>query len=384
MKKNICFIATVEFALLTAMLEHIRAMDDLYNVSVAVNTADVHFLDAFGVRAFVQQIGFKREISPTHDFLALMQLIRFFRQKRFDVVHSNAPKSGLLAMLAGYLTGIPFRVHTFTGQVWATREGLSRWYLRRLDRLLASLATHILVDSPSQREFLIREGVVSAEKARVLAHGSVCGVDVKKVAPDPVARKQMRNRIGIPDADVVFLFLGRLTRDKGLMELACAFGRLCESRGNVRLMLVGPDEEEMRPKIIEACGPHANRVHFEGYTRFPQSYLAAADIFCLPSCREGFGSVIIEAAAVGIPSIGTRIYGITDAIEEGKTGVLCEPRDAGSLERCMDLLAGDSALREIMGRCARERVLRDFSSAIVTEALLAYYRALFDGTGSRG
>ena len=168
---------------------------------------------------------------------------------------------------------------------------------------------------------------------------------------------------------MLFLYLGRLARDKGLLDLARAFAGV----QGVWLMMVGPDEDGIAGEIRAACGAAAVRLRILGRTTEPEQYMAAADVFVLPSYREGFGSVILEAAAAAVPAIGTRIYGITDAIFEGKTGFLVPVRDADALAARMRELAADAPLREELGRVARERALRDFRTGDLTRALLEYY-----------
>ncbi len=374
--KKVCFVSTIDMPVKTFLLEHLRAMSHRYEVAVAVNTADANFLAASGLNIAVYPIAIERKVSPLRDLRALAQLVSLFRRNRFDVVHSIMPKSGLLSMLAARIARVPHRIHTFTGQVWATHRGLGRWFLRCMDLVLVDCATHILVDSRSQREFLVREGVVSAEKAIVLANGSVCGVNLKRFHADSALGAEVRRDLGIPAGDIVFIFLGRLKLDKGVLDLARAFARLCNNRADVSLLLVGPDEDCLRLKILEACDLHKDKVYFQGYTDAPERYMTAADAICLPSYREGFGIAIIEAAAVGLPAIGTRIYGLADAIVDGVTGFLCQPRDVDALMYLMGRFAEDPELRRSHGERARERAMRDFSSETVVAAQLKFYRSL--------
>jgi glycosyltransferase involved in cell wall biosynthesis len=376
MKRTICFVTTVDFTIKVFLVDHFKAMYPHYDITVITNTKDINFLKPFGLDLKIISLSIERKISPVHDLVALFRLYSLFRKYKFDVVHSIMPKSGLLSMLAALFAGIPVRIHTFTGQVWATRKGVVRWCLKTADKLIAFCATQILVDSHSQRDFLIKEKVVSESKSHVIANGSICGVDTKRFSPNPEARMNLRKKLGIPETDIVFLFLGRLNRDKGLLDLTNAFLEVCKTHQNVYLVIVGTDEEDMKSKILSVCGPCADRVHFEDYTGVPERYMAAADVFCLPSYREGFGGVIIEAASTGIPSIGTRIYGITDAIEEGTTGLLYEPANVNELVVRMTQFIENTDLKNEMGERARKRAIRDFSKEIVVSGMLEYYESL--------
>lgn len=375
-KRTICIVTTNEMAVKNFLLEHIRALSMKYEVTVIFNTTNIDFLKLLEVNANVIPLAIERKISPWHDIKAFSYLLILFCFNRFDVVHSMAPKSGLLAMFASFLTHIPVRIHTFTGQVWITRSGVEKRFLKSIDKLLAAFATHILVDSNSQRNFLVEQGIVPDWKANVLSNGSFCGVNIKRFIPDPIARKHIRDRLNVSGKDIVFLFLGRLNKDKGVLDLIESFVKVARDNKNIHIMFVGPDEENMQQKIDRSYQQYAGKIHFDGYTNTPEQYLASADVLCLPSYREGFGSVIIEAGAVGIPSIGTRIYGITDAIEEGVTGLLYEAGDIDELtEKMMQFIDCPDLIRRF-GDNARKRALREFSQEKLTKAMLDYYEFL--------
>lgn len=356
--------------------EPIRRLGGYYLVNVAVNGKPEELLPGFEGAVTVLPVPIERKMSPLRDLSALFQMISLFRRHDFQIVHSVTPKAGLLAMMAAFFAGVEIRIHTFTGQVWATRSGLSRWLLKNLDRLIGLMATHLLVDSASQRRFLLDEGVISAEKSSVLAKGSISGVDIIRFKSNPVARSRIRGELQIKDGDTVFLFLGRLNRDKGLLDLASAFAEAAKGCARIRLLVVGPDEENLLPEIVRLAGDGVSGVHFVGHSNQPEEYMAAADVLCLPSYREGFGNVIIEAAAVGIPAIGSRIYGIVDAIVENQTGLLFEAGNVLELQSCISALAKSPERREYLGKHARERVLSDFTSEALASAWLAYYRTL--------
>jgi len=375
-RPRICIVVAAPLTLKAFMLGHLEALAGIGEVTAVANftAEDESFPWPAGISRTAIPIA--RPIALWADLVALLALFRFFRKRRFDLVHSITPKAGLLAMLAARLARVPLRLHMFTGQVWVTRAGLMRALLKNADRLIARLATHVLADSASQREFLIAQGIVAATNSAVLAQGSSCGVDTARFRPDAAARERIRRRHGIPPDAIVFLYLGRINRDKGLLDLAHAFAEIGAKHADAHLLLVGPDEGNLRAALTTAAADCAARLHSAGLTDRPQEYFAAADVCCLPSYREGFPTTILEAAAAGLPAVASRIYGITDAVVDGETGLLFEPSDVRQLALSMRTLAGDAGLRIRMGQTARERVLRDFSSTVVTAALLEYYEKL--------
>ena len=312
-------------------------------------------------------IPIKRKIQPLHDLLALIKLFRIMQRERFDLVFSQTPKAGLLAMMASWASHVPLRIHVFTGQVWATKKGLFRKMLRCLDKVTSMCASEVLVDSPSQRDFLVEEGVITKDRSTVVADGSICGVDTQRFRPNPDAHRRVRAELGIPEEMLVFLFMGRMYREKGVFELAEAFQSLHANNPSTCLVCVGPDEEGISALLKEREG-----IFVQDFTDRPEDYYAASDVFCLPSHREGFGLVIIEAAACGVPAIGSNIYGISDAIVDGKTGLLHEVQNTTDLLRCMQQLAQDYNLRTRLGQQARERAFYQFSKERVVGGYVAH------------
>ena len=374
--KRVCFVVASEMTAKAFLKEPIAAIGGQNDVSLVADTRDPEGLQKAGVRAPILPVQIARAIAAWRDLKALLQLVRLCSREGFDIVHSVTPKAGLLAMRAGLLAGVPVRIPTFTGQVWATRHGVSRWLLKWMDRLLAAAATQLMADSPSQRQFLVDQHVVAAGRIAVLGKGSIGGVDVQRFRPDAVARDEIRASLGIGESDVLFLFLGRLNRDKGVSDMAQAFAALARDNARVHWLIVGPDEAGMAVSIRQTCRNCLERVHFVPYTDAPQRYMAAADVFCLPSYREGFGSVIIEAAAVGIPAIGSDIYGITDAIERDRTGLLFPAGDEDALKEAMFRMVSDPARCRAMGDAAMLRAQADFESRHVADAWVAYYSSL--------
>jgi glycosyltransferase involved in cell wall biosynthesis len=372
----------VPIAINVFMRAPIEMLCGSYDITVVANGSADQLVETLRQRVRFVPIRIERNVSFIRDFTALVALYGFFRLEKFDVVHSMTPKAGVLAMTAGRLAGVPHRVHTFTGQVWATRRGIGRRFLKILDRTLVSNASLVLADSGSQRDFLIREGIASPQEIDVLADGSVGGVDTKRFAFSEDARREIRLEHGIPRDAVVFLFLGRLTRDKGLLDLARAFASVAKADARNHLLIVGWDEQDVGDALAELASRFPENVHRAGFATHPERYYSAADVICLPSYREGFGTVLIEAASVGLPAIASRIYGITDAVEDGVTGILHEPAADVEIAAAMRLLSSDVEVRSRMGSAARERARAKFSEARVTRAVADFYNRMLTASES--
>lgn len=367
---SLCVVLTSPFVLNAFLLGHLSTLADHYRVTVCVNTQESPVSPHLDPRIELMHLSIARPINLLPDLHALFWLIRLFRTRRFDAVHSLTPKAGLLAMVAARLCGVPLRTHIFTGQVWATRTGFSRALLRTMDRLMAACATDLLADSASQSRFLEEEGVCPSSRVQVFGTGSISGVDLERFSPEPGRRERVRATLGVPLNAPLFLFLGRLQRDKGVSVLAEAFSRLAARHTAPHLLLVGPDEDGLADAILHAV---PGRTHIVGLTSQPEKYIDAADVLCLPSFREGFGTVVIEAAAMGRPTVASRIYGLTDAVVDGRTGLLCTPGDPVALEQTLEQML-DTVLRERLGEQARERAHANFGADLVTAHWLAFYR----------
>jgi glycosyltransferase involved in cell wall biosynthesis len=281
-------------------------------------------------------------------------------------------------MVAAWFVCVPIRIHTFTGQVWVTRKGIMKLLLKLMDRITATLATLVIVDSSSQRDFLIDNRIVSEGKSHVLGDGSISGVDVDRFSHNASVRKMLRECLDVANSTIIFLFIGRLKRDKGVFELALAFASISKEIDDLALWYVGPDEDNIQDDIKSITLNCNSSILFAPYTERPEDYMTTADINCLPSYREGFGTTIIEAAACGLPSIGSKIYGITDAIVDGETGVLVEKGDVDALAFAMFTLAKDPSLRKNMGKSAKKRALEKFHQQRVSDSLMTLMKEQSD------
>ena len=372
-RKAICVVTTTPLIVNFFLRGSLAALASSYDLTLILNLNEPYKPNLAGIDLHVIPVRIERKISLFRDITALARLVAIFMSNNFRVVHSVAPKAGLLAMVAAWIARVPTRIHTFQGEIWAARSGFMRLLLKTADRIVVRIATHLLVVSRSEQDFLIEQGILTPARSRVLASGSISGVDIARFRANAEARSRIRRDLDIDDADVLFLFLGRISRDKGILDLASAFASVATELANVRLLIVGPDEDGIQPQILSHAGAAAAKVRIRGITDTPEEVLAAADVICLPSYREAFGMVILEAAAAGIPAIASRIYGITDAVVEGKTGLLHEPLNLQDLAFQMKKLAENPGLRRALGEAARARVHREFRSERVIEELLKFY-----------
>ena len=323
-------------------------------------------------------VDIQRGISLWKDLKAVWQLYRYFRKMKFDAVHSVTPKAGLVTAVAAWMAGVPHRTHIFTGQVWATRHGVMRFILKTIDKVISSFDNHILVDGKSQRTFLVKEGVLKEGQAEVFCKGSIAGVNAERFAPDAKARKEEREKIGIKDDMLTYIFLGRLNHDKGIGELYEAYNRLASEVNDVYLLFVGADEEG----YLERLPAYTNiqegvNFHFYGLTRQPERVLNAGDVFVLPTYREGFGSSVLEAACIGLPCICSDAYGVLDAYVVGETGLQCKVGDVDSLYQCMKRMHDDREIVKRMGEKSRLRAINDFNVKPISACWLKFYKDIF-------
>ena len=318
----------------------------------------------------------ERKIHFISDLLALLFLCRLFTLHRPDILHSLMPKAGLLASIAGFICRVPTRIHTFTGQVWATKSGFTRIIFRAADQLINLLNSVCLTDSPSQSEFLLKNKITHLGRALpVLSKGSLSGVDISRFNLDGVAEQanQLRIKLKIDKEKFVFSYIARKTIDKGAIDMLKAFSSVSVASKNVVLLFIGPDEDgeverlrDMNPVMFE------NVIEF-GHVSNHEVYLAITDVLCLPSHREGFGSIVIDAAAMGVPTIGSCIPGLTDSVIDKKTGLLFPAGNLDEMVKLMFSVIENPDWLQILGDCAKARVDEFFTADQLYSALKELY-----------
>ena len=369
-------------------------------------------MDAVKEQVRTIAVPMERHISLKRDIVSLWRMIKVFRKEKPDMVHSMTPKAGMLCMLAGWLTRVPVRVHTFTGLVFPTTTGLKRRILMATDALTCFCATHIIPEGEGVKADLLNNGITH-KPLKVLGYGNVRGIDLNRFSIEN-GKLKIENcsspfggsREGAP---FIFLFVGRIVRDKGINELMEAFQKLSEKHPDVRLLLVGPYEDGLDPISQEARDIIANNKQVEavGPKRGDDllACYAAADCFVFPSYREGFPNTVLEAGAMGLPSIVTDINGSREIIindnvnvngnetlryenetlryENGNgsvvvkdNGLIIPSKDAEALYEAMELMMTDDEMRQRMAGCARQMIADRFEQGFVRRCLYDFYEEI--------
>ena len=326
-------------------------------------------------RVKVIAVPMERHISIKKDFKSLWQMWRVFRKERPTMVHSMTPKAGLICMVAAWLARVPVRVHTFTGLVFPTSAGLKRRILMFTDWLTCACATHVIPEGEGVKNDLQNNGITK-KPLKVLGYGNVKGVDMEHFSRRSELldnSEKLRN-----DKVFTFLFVGRVVKDKGMDELCNAFERIHKQDKNTRLWLVGAFEDDLDP-----VSPHTRELIENGEIGISSegkkfgdellAYYAAADCFVMPSYREGFPNTVLEAGAMGLPSIVTDINGSREIIVEGKNGMIVPPRDEDALYNAMIVMLRSKADRELMAGNARKMIEDRFEQGFVRKCLYDFY-----------
>lgn len=342
-------------------------------VAVSSDGPELQAVEEAGGR--VVTVEMERHISVLKDLRSLWQMVKVFRKERPDMVHSMTPKAGLICMMAGWLTRVPVRVHTFTGLVFPTAKGLKRRILMATDWLTCACATHVIPEGEGVKADLLNNGI-TRKPIRVLGYGNVKGIDLDRFDPgDEIVNEAKKLR---KDGLFTFIFIGRLVGDKGINELVEAFLRLHKDHPQTRLLLVGPEESDLDPLKPETVEKIKSCMGIEpvGSQSDVRPWLAASDALVFPSYREGFPNVVIEAGAMGLPSIVTDINGSREIIIDGQNGVIVPSKNAGALYAAMKEFVTDRAKTASMAEAARPMIASRFEQGYVRQCLYDFYKEI--------
>ena len=365
-KQTIAIITTTASTINAFMLKNIKKLSNHFNLLIFCNDA-VSLKKLVPKNVLLTNIKFTRRPNLIIDLNTFIILLYFLIKTKPYLTISISPKAGFITALSSFITRVSYRIHWFTGQLWVTKKGFSRFFYKTLDRIVFNLSHHVLVDSHSQKKFLISNNIISKNKSTVLLHGSVGGVNIKKFKFKKTNRNLLRKKLKISKNDFTFLYLGRINKDKGIIDLINAFKKI-ENFYRTFLVLVGPIEDTNIKNFINKN----KQIIYVGETLVPEKWFSVADILCLPSYREGFGSVIIEAGSCNLPTLGSNIYGIVDAIEKNQTGFLHKVGNVTDIKNKMIFAIENKKLVKKYGQKARKRVQNKFDENLVGKKFLKF------------
>lgn len=328
-------------------------------------------------------IPFTRTITPLQDLRCLWQLIMMMRELRPDIVHTHTPKAGLLGMLAARILGVPVRIHTIAGLPFMTATGFKRRLLMAMERLTYWGAQHVWPNSPSMLAYVRQQGLCPQRKLDIIGHGSTNGIDLGVFSPEAVSearREAVRHQIGYQTDSTYLMAIGRVVRDKGIPELVAAFTRLRPHNQKIKLVLVGPLEEERSEELLPPDTLHSIRQHPDilhvHWTDDVPAFLTVADLLVHASHREGFPNVLLQAGAMRCPIVCSAIPGNIDIVENNVTGLTFPVGDAKALKEVLQRALWEEAMMRQMTTNLREIVAQRFERNTIHQALFEKYQTL--------
>jgi len=337
-----------------------------------------------GIR--VVSIEMTRMIAPLKDVKSLWNFYKLCKKEKPMIVHSHTPKAGIVSMLGAKLAGVPIRLHTVAGMPLMEAKGIKRTILDVVEKLTYASATKVYPNSKGLYDFILQNNFAPKSKLKVIANGSSNGIDTAFFAPEQISDTQkvrLKKELEINDNDFVFVFVGRLVADKGINELVTAFSKLSKEKKNIKILLVGPFESDLDPlnnETLEEIKKNKNIIAV-GYQKDVRPYFAISNILTFPSYREGFPNVVMQAGAMGLPSIVSDINGCNEIIEEGKNGTIIPVKDSNAIYSAMQRMMDDEVFYKQLKSNVREMITSRYEQSLVWNALLEEYNTLLKEKG---
>jgi glycosyltransferase involved in cell wall biosynthesis len=373
-------ISTVASTLDILLKGQIAFLNKYFNVKV-ISGEDIHLENVRkreGVESFT--VTMERHISPIKDLISLVKLYIVFRSEKPLIIHSVTPKAGLLCMFAGYLAGVPCRLHTFTGLVFPSKKGIMNWVLKNMDRLLCRFATHIYPEGEGVKRDLINNKITN-KPLKIIANGNINGVDSIYFSTNHFSERDneiLKDSLGIKKNDFIFIYVGRLVSDKGINELISAFIKVNAIHENCKLILLGPFEKRFDPlkkKTLEYIENSHDIINL-GFREDVRPYYSISDVLVLPSYREGFPNVVIEAGAMQLPCIVTNINGSNEIIINEENGLIIPVKDEMSIFESMCIFLTNNDLLQKCKNNSRQLVIERYDRNLVWNAILNEYKRI--------
>jgi glycosyltransferase involved in cell wall biosynthesis len=354
-------------------------MQSFYDV-IAVSSED-DYLKEIGTKENVETftIEMSRKITPIHDLIAVVKLFLFLKKEKPLIVHSHTPKAGILAMIAAKCAGVPIRMHTVAGLPLMETKGLKRTVLESVEKLTYSCATMVYPNSKGLYDFIIANKFTNKGKIKIIANGSSNGIDTKHFAPEQVSQSLqqiLKTKLQIQRDDFVLVFVGRLVGDKGINEVVQAFKQITKNNLNVKLLLVGMYEKNLDP-LHESTHEEINtnkNIIFAGFQKDIRPYLAISNALVFASYREGFPNVVLQAGAMGLPSIVTDINGCNEIIINEKNGIIIPVKNSEAIEKAVLRMIYEKDFFASLQSNTREMIRSRYEQKLIWESILEEYK----------
>jgi glycosyltransferase involved in cell wall biosynthesis len=374
-------ITTVPISLEKLLNNQLLFMKDYYEITAI--SSDKENLERVGKSQNipVYAVEMTRKITPWQDLKALWQLYRYLKKEQPLIVHTHTPKAGTIGMIASKMACVPHRLHTVAGLPLLEINGTKRKLLNLVEKITYSCASKIYPNSKGLKNIIIQQGFCKPEKLKIIANGSTNGIDSQFFDPEKISNEallHLKKSLGIHPGDFVFVYVGRLTGDKGINELLVAFKKIATELNYAKLLLVGFFESELDPLCKETLFEIENneRVIFVPFQKDVRPYYAVSNVLVFPSYREGFPNAVLEAGAMGLPCIATNINGCNEIIEDYENGILIPSKDTAALFMAMKKVMSDNKLRSHLQQNARPMIVSRFEQIMVWKALLDEYQKL--------
>ena len=367
-KPRMCLVVTTHQTVNLILRSQVQALSKEFELCLILDSPDLLVPSYARGVTLLAVPDFKRGISVTSDLRAIFHCIKHIRKFKPEITHSFTPKAGLVCALSAWVCRVPCRLHTFTGLIFPSESGFKGWVLRKIDGFICRLSTVVVAESLGVQRTLIRE-IKPSKEPIIIGAGNICGVDTDYYT---AAASEQRD----PAGPCRFLYAGRLAHDKGIADLVDAFGRL---DGRSELHLIG--EEDQRDPVDETVLDNiqrSNNIYLHGFKPDIRGSLANADYLILPSYREGFPNVVLQAMASGVPVISSRVFGAEDVVVDDITGWIFPIGDVEALARCMRSAASlcETERYRVMSKNCRQLMINKYDSRQYLESLLNFYSSL--------
>ncbi len=381
-KHKIIRITTVPLSLGGLLKGQLKFMSQYYDL-IGISSKEGDRLNNVSVDEGIRVIPVEmtRKITPFKDLIAVYKLYKIFKEEKPTIVHSLTPKAGTLSMIAAMLAGVPHRLHDVVGLPLLVATGGKRILLDQVEKVTYFCATNIYPNSFNLRDIILKNKYTNIDKLKVIANGSSNGINSSYFDPKTYSddqKRDLRNKFKINDDDFVFIFVGRLVKDKGLNELVSVFKQISSNTKNVKLLLIGGYENELDPLLPESVkeiDSNTNIISL-GRQNDVRPFYSISHALVFPSYREGFPNAVIESGAMGLASIVTDINGCNEIITNGLNGLIIPVKDKDSLYKSMKMLLDDKVLLKKLSENSRSNILTYYKREYVWEELLKEYETM--------